>query len=104
MRGICVSDHYMFVTEVLGVGAHVGGRLLCLQYNERRGHLIMVAKQDNFSNNCTKYCSDRCCPISVVAHNNSIYYTQGSYGEMFHLVKANMSGTSIYTKTLFDVS
>ena len=64
----------------------------------------MVAKQDDLTNNCSQYCSDRCYPIAVAAHNNSIYYTQGSYGGMFHIVKANMSGTSIDSKTLFDVS
>ena len=101
-REICVSDHYVFVTEV--PRDHVGGRLLCLQYNERRGHFTMVAKQDDLTKNCSKNCSDRCCPVVVAAHNNSIYYTQGSYGGMFHIVKANMSGTSIDSETLFDVS
>ena len=50
---------------------------------------------------CSKNCSDRCC--LVVAHNNSIYYTQGSYGGMFHIVKANMTGISIDSEKLFEV-
>ena len=109
LRGICVSNQYILVTEVWGFDV-ADGRLLCLQYNEKSGQLKMVAAQDNFSNNCSQLCTERrnkdgkkCNAIVVTSYNGAIYYSQGSYGEMFHIVRAIVNGTSIDSNKLFDV-
>ena len=115
LRSICVSDQYIFVTEVWKPRwkhAAADGRLLCLKYNERSG-LTMVAAQSNFSAicNCSQCCTNnrteskgkRCNAIVVTSYNGAIYYSQGSYGEMFHIVKATVNETSIDSNKLFDV-
>ena len=102
LRGMCVSNHYIFVTEV-GIDDATGGRLLCLQYNERNGQLKMVAAQDNLSDHCNKDCSKNCCPIVVTPHNDAMYYSQGSYDKTFHIVRAIVNGNRIESNKLFDV-
>ena len=102
LRGICVSNHYIFVTEGKKRGGVGGRRLLCLQYKEG-GMLEMVAAQDTF-NNCNKDCLEECCPVVVVPHGNCVYYTQGSYNKPFHIIRVTMEGTSIVSSIVFDVS
>ena len=110
LRGICVSNRYILVTEV----TTGDGRLLCLQYNEKSGQLKMVAAQNNFSGNCdcSQCCTNsdrteskrkRCNAIVVTSSNGAIYYSQGSNDEMFHIVRATVNGTSIDSNKLFDV-
>ena len=90
LRAICVCDQYIFVTEVHGHAAD--GRLLWLQYNERSG-LEMVAARQCCTNNCSTESKGK---IVVTSYNGAIYYSQGSYGERFHIAIMNICGNKLF--------
>ena len=65
---------------------------------------MYVCEENNLSENCCKDCPKRCSPCVVFFHNDEIFYSQGSYGKMFHIVKAtHKPGETIRSTKMFDV-
>ena len=102
LRSICASDKYLYVTQKEKNGP--GYPMLCLEYDDERYQLNYVCEVSNFQENCNK-CNERCGPVVVVCYNNNtIFYSQGSYGEKFHIVKATHNpGEPIKSIKMFDV-
>ena len=99
LRAICVCDQYIFVTEVHDAadGHAADGRLLCLQYIERSGLEMVDAQSQCCTNNCsTESKGKRCNAIVVTSYNGAIYYSEGSYGERFHIAKKNICGNKLF--------
>ena len=103
LRGICASDSYLYVVENDDDKSR-GGRLLCLQLEERE--LKLVWEEKDFSGNCRSECSEiskKCRPTVVVYHNETLYYSQGCYGKMSHIVKVDLSQGAPFKSKMFDV-
>ena len=107
LRGICSSDEYIYVTEMDndqndGRDGFYGGRLLCFQFAD--GKLKHVCEKKKFSDNCCENIpKDQrpCGPVAVFYHDGKIYYSQGCFGKMFHIVKTKAKGFKD-TELLFD--
>lgn len=97
LRGICATEEHLYVTER---DASTGGRLLCLKFDEGQMKYVNAIQ---CAKNCQS-CSTKCCPVVVTQHNGIIHYSQGSYGEMFHILQATLNGNLNESKKLFDVS
>ena len=109
LRGICASDRYIYVAQQnrknereYQENDYDKGRLLCFKIVE--GKLIYVCEDNNLSVNCSEKCPRRCGPCVIFYHNDAIFYSQGSYGKLFHIVKAtHKPGEHIISTKLFDV-
>ena len=110
LREICSSDEYIYVTEMDnihndGSDGFYGGRLLCLQFAD--GKLRLICEEKNFSDNCCEKIPQNerpCSPVAVFYHDGKIYYYQGCYGKMFHIVKTTHTAKGFKdTKLLFNV-
>lgn len=100
LRGICASDRYIYVTRIER-GSSIGLSMLCLQLEEENLKFIC---EENDSRNCCRECTGRCSPVVVFFHNNTIFYSQGSFGEMFHIIKAEHNPENpIKSTKMFDV-
>ena len=102
LRSICASDKYLYVTQEEKKGP--GQPMLCLEYDEERCKLNYVCEVSDFQERNCNESNDRCGPIVVCYNNNTIFYSQGSYGEKFHIVKATHNpGETIKSTKMFDV-
>ena len=103
LRGLCCSDKYIYVTKKARHESP-GLPILCLQYDKIRFTLNYVCEADDFPLNCDSECSKCCGPVVLYCHKNKIFYSQGCYGEKFHVVEATHNpGEPITSKKLFDV-
>ena len=109
LRGVCSNDKYIYVTEMDsdendGRDGFYGGRLLCFQFAD--GKLRLVCEDKQFSDNCCENFSENekpCGPVAVFYHDGKIYYSQGCFGKMFHIVKTTHTAEGFKdTKLLFD--
>ena len=111
LRGICTSsdEYIIYVTEMDnptndGRNGFHGGRLLCFQFAD--GKLRHVCEDKQFSDNCCENFSENekpCGPVAVFYHDGKIYYSQGCFGKMFHIVKTTHTAEGFMdTKLLFD--
>lgn len=109
LRGVCSSDEYIYVTEMDnirndGKDGFYGGRLLCFQFAD--GILRLICEEKNFSDNCCENIPQHekpCGPITVFYHDGKIYYNQGCYGKMHHIVKTTRTAEGFKdTELLFD--
>ena len=101
--GICCSDRYIYVTQKEKEGP--GYPILCLQYDEEN-ELNYVCEISDFPTNCDDGCKkERCGPVTLFNHKNGeILYSQGSYKEQFHIVKASHNPReTIKSNKLFNV-
>ena len=73
--------------------------ILCLKLDESKCNPEYVCEVDNYTSNCKK-CNERCSPIILFYHNDTLFYSQGSFGKMFHIHKL---GEPITSKKMFDI-
>ncbi|CAI8043748.1 hypothetical protein GBAR_LOCUS24275 [Geodia barretti] len=100
-RGVCCSDKYIYVTQKQQHGP--GLPMLCLQFDEKTHKLNYICEVTDFSRNCDELI-ERCGPVVPFYHNNTIFYSQGSYGIKFHIMKATHNpGEPIASNKMFDV-
>ena len=100
-RGVCCSDKYIYVTQKQKNGP--GLPMLCLQFDEKKHKLNYVCEVTDYSRNCDELI-ERCGPVVPFYHNNTIFYSQGSYGIKFHIMKATHNpGEPIASNKMFDV-
>ena len=100
-RGVCCSDKYIYVTQKLQNGP--GLPMLCLQFDEKKHKLNYICEVTEFSTICDEL-NEECCPVIPFYHNNTIFYSQGSYGIKFHIIKATHNhGEPIASNKMFDV-
>ena len=109
LRGVCTNDKYIYVTEMDsdendGRDGFYGGRLLCFQF--AGGKLKHICEEKKFSDNCCENIPQhemQCGPVAVFYHDGKIYYSQGCFGKMFHVVKTTHTAEGFKdTKLLFD--
>ena len=91
LRGVCCSDN---VSEDPGFVP-----ILCLQLDESKCNLGYVCEVDDYTSNCKK-CNKRCSSVTLFYHNDTLFYSQGSFGKNFHIHKL---GEPITGKNMFDV-
>lgn len=104
LRGICAIDNYIYVTQrnISGKENVRGLPIMCLQFESQR--LNYVCEDSKITRHCTEKCTEKCGSIVIFRHNETIFYTQGSYGELFHIVKATHNpGKPIESTKMFDV-
>ena len=101
-RGVCCSDEYIYVTrEAENDGP--GLPMLCLQFDEKEHKLNYVCEVTDFSTNCDEK-NEKCGPVIPFYHNNTMFYSQGSFGIKFHIIKATHNpGEPIESNKIFDV-
>ena len=96
LRGICSSAKYLYVTE-----KGPNGRLLCLEFSKDK--LLYVDAEKNCTKHCSEECSPDCSPIVVVHHRGNIYYSQGTRGRKYHIIKVTHEPwTTLTSKRIFD--
>ena len=104
LRGICAIDNNIYVTQmdVSGNENACGLPIMCLQFDGER--INYVCEDTNISKHCTDECTTKCTSVVIFCHNKTLFYSQGSYGELFHIVKATHNpGKPIESKKMFDV-
>ena len=104
LRGICAIDNNIYVTQMDVSGEkHVCGLpIMCLQFDGER--INYVCEDTNISRHCTDECTAKCTSVVIFCHNKTLFYSQGSYDELYHIVKATHNpGKPIESKKMFDV-
>ena len=104
LRGICAIGNYIYVTQVDKSGKdNVSGLpIMCLEFDGQR--LKYVCDDTNISRHCTNKCTEECGSVVIFCHNKTLYYGQGSFDELFHIVKATHNpGEAIESNKMFDV-
>ena len=75
---------------------------MCLQFNGKR--LNYVCEDTNTSRHCIDKCTKECGSVVISCHNKTLFYTQGSFDELFHIVKATHNPEeAIESNKMFDV-
>ena len=104
LRGICTIDNNIYVTQIdISEEENVCGLpIMCLRFNGER--INYVCEDTNISKHCTYECTAKCTSVVIFCHNKTLYYSQGSYDELYHIVKATHNpGKPIESKKMFDV-
>ena len=103
-RGICAIENYIYVTQldISGEENIPGLPIMCLEFEGET--LNYVGKGNNIKTHCTVKCTEKCGSIVIFCHNETIFYSQGSHGEFYHIVKATHNPREpIETTKVFDV-
>ena len=101
-RGICASNEHLLVTEINKTDSNYR-RLLCLQFVDNRLRYVDVKR--DFSEHCSDVCKkEKCSPVVVTHYNGENYYSQGSFDEEFHIVRATIKNNTLKTEKLFYCS
>ena len=104
LRGICTIDNNIYVTQIDISGKEnvYGLPIMCLKFDGKR--LNYVCEETNISRHCTDKCNEKCGSVVIFCHNKTLFYSQGSFDELFHIVKATHNPEeAIESKKMFDV-
>ena len=104
MRGICTIDNNIYVTQRDESGEEnaCGLPIMCLQFDGER--INYVCKDTDISRHCTDECTVKCHSVVIFCHNKTLFFSQGSYDEFFHIIKATHNqGEPIKSIKMFDV-
>ena len=105
LREICTIDNNIYVTQIDISGKEnvYGLPILCLQFDGKR--LNYVCEDTNISKHCTDKCTTKCGSFVIFCHNKTLFYSQGSFDELFHIVKATHNqGNPIESTKMFDIN
>ena len=82
LRGVCCSDKYiLYVSQ--RVREDPGLSILCLKLDESKYNLEYVCEVYDYASNCKK-CNERCSPAILFYNNDTLFYSQGSFGKVSH--------------------
>ena len=104
LRGICAIDENIYVTQidVSGKESASGLPIMCLQFDGER--INYVCEDTIISKHCNDECTAQCTSTVIFCHNKTLFYSQGSYDKLYHIVKATHNpGKPIESTKMFDI-